>query len=443
MALTFRAGIHPPDKKNLSEKKIICELTPKPAIVSIPLSQHIGKPAVPCVAVGDKVRPGQLIAKADGIISADIFASIAGEVTGIKELPALNGRCTHIIINGMGADPDNSDPVYFECLKETASPKDIIERIKAAGIVGMGGAGFPTSFKISSADKVDEYVINAAECEPYITCDNRIMIEYPEQFLRGCLLLKRASGAKRAIVAVEENKPDAIIQLKGYIERLNLDVSVAVLKTKYPQGAEKQLIYAVTGKKVGTGKLPNSVNVIVSNVHTALAVYFAVTKGQPLYRRIVTVTGGGIAEPKNIWVPVGTPFSVLTEFAGGYDEERTVKLLSGGPMMGIAIDNLDYAVTKTASCLLFMTEAEAFTGDASACISCGKCARACPMRLMPMYIDAYALVADCKNAEKYGANNCIECGCCSYVCPSKRPLVQSIRLAKKKIAALKSKGGAK
>lgn len=441
MALSFRAGIHPPDKKDASEKKIICELTPQPALVRIPLSQHIGKPARACVSAGEKVRAGQLIAKSDGLISADIFASISGTVTEIKELPAPSGVCAHVIIAADDSSAGMPAAFYFDCLSEAAPKKDIIERITEAGIVGMGGAGFPTGYKISSAGKVDEYIINAAECEPYITCDHRILKDYPEQFLRGCQILKRAADAKKVIVAVEDNKSDAIAQLNGYIKLNGFDVETAVLKTKYPQGAEKQLIYAVTGKKIGVGKLPSSAGVVVSNVHTALSVYFAVTKGQPLHRRILTVSGGGIKNPKNVWAPVGTPFLDIVNFVGGYDAERTVKILCGGPMMGTAIDNLDYPVTKTTSCLLFLTKDEAFTGEPSACIGCGRCARVCPMRLMPMYIDAYSLVSDCKNAEKYGANNCIECGSCTYVCPAKRPLVQSIRLAKKKIARLKGVGG--
>lgn len=430
MPLTFRAGIHPADQKYRSEKQMIGEFPP-PQKVYIPVSQHIGKPARPAVCVGDTVKAGQIIAKSDGIISADIFASVAGKVTEIKDMPTPNGHCAHIVIENDGT----GESVLLKPLPETAKSEELVRRIREAGIVGMGGAGFPTDYKISSATKTEVYIINAAECEPYITCDYRIMLDYTEQFLRGCLILKRAANASRLIIGIEDNKPEAVTRLRGEIERNKFDIEIAELKSKFPQGAEKQIIYAATGKKVAPGKLPSSVGALVSNVHTALSAYFAVTKGQPLYRRVMTVTGGGIKNPANLWVPNGSLYSDIVNYVGGYSEENTVKLLNGGPMTGVAVDHLDYATTKTTGCLLFLTDEEAFTGNPMPCIKCGKCARVCPMRLMPMYIDAYALVGDATMAVKYGARDCIECGCCTYTCPAKRPLVQSIRLAKKKDAA--------
>ena len=430
MPATFIAGIHPPTHKAYSEKQIIREM-PAPQKVYIPLSQHIGKPARVLVSVGDKVKIGQLIAKADGQVSADVFASVGGKVVEIKEMPTANGKCVHVVIENDGS----TDVLLLEPLSESANAQAIIERIRDAGIIGMGGAGFPAAFKLSTAKNINTYVINAAECEPYITCDHRIMLEYTVPFLRGCMLLKRAADAERLIIAIEDNKQDAIAQVMDIIGRENLPIEVMPLGSKYPQGAEKQIIYTVTGHKIAPGKLPSSVGAIVSNVHSALAVYFAVVEGQPCYRRIMTVSGKGIKTPANLWVANGTLFDDIIEFCGGMSQENTVKMISGGPMTGTALAGGLYATAKTTGSLLLLTEDEAFTGESSPCIRCGKCAKACPMRLMPMFIDAYSLVGDITNAVRYGARNCIECGCCAYVCPAKRPLVQSIRLAKRKDAA--------
>ena len=423
---TFRAGIHPPQAKSPSKSEQI-KVMPAPEKVYISLSQHLGKPARECVAVGDKVKAGQKIADADGFISADVFSSVSGTVSAISERETATGYAKHIVI-----DSDNSgDSVEFEPLGDDATADEIKSRLRESGIVGMGGAGFPTAVKLSPQDKVDTFIINAAECEPYITCDYRIMLDYTEQFVRGAVLLGKAAGLKEVIIAAEDNKSDALDKIDTFIANSGLPAKTVRLKSKYPQGAEKQLIYAVTGRKVPVGKLPSSVGVLVDNVHTAFSAYLAVTKGQPLYKRVMTVTGGGIKNPANIWVSGGTTYKDIIEFCGGLSDRETVKMISGGPMMGFAVDSDEISTTKTSSCLLLLTEDEAFTGEPQPCINCGKCAKACPMRLMPMYIDKFALGGDVKNAVKYGAMNCIECGSCAYTCPAKRPLVQSIKRAKK------------
>ncbi len=423
---TFRAGVHPPQSKSPSKSEQI-RVMPAPETVYISLSQHLGKPAVECVAVGETVKAGQKIASADGFISADVFSSVSGKVTAIAERETATGYAKHIVIENDGLN----ECVEFTPLTDP-TPSEIKDRLRESGIVGMGGAGFPTAVKLSPQDKVDTFIINAAECEPYITCDYRIMLDYTEQFVRGAVLLAKAAGLNEVIIAAEDNKTDALEKVDAFIANSSLPVRTVKLKAKYPQGAEKQLIYAVTGRKVPVGKLPSSVGVLVDNVHTALSAYLAVTKGQPLYKRIMTVSGGGIKNPANIWVSGGTTYNKIIEFCGGLSEKETVKMISGGPMMGFAVDSDEISTTKTSSCLLLLTKDEAFTGSPQPCINCGKCAKACPMRLMPMYIDKFALAGDVKNAVKYGALNCIECGSCAYTCPAKRPLVQSIKRAKKR-----------
>ena len=423
--VTFRAGIHPPQSKSPSKDSKI-EVMPAPETVYISLSQHLGKPALPCVEVGQAVKAGQKIGDADGFISSDVFSSVSGTVSAIAERPTATGYAKHIVIQNDG----KNESVEFEPLLDPTAD-EIKSRIRQCGIVGMGGAGFPTSVKLSPQDKIDTFIINAAECEPYITCDYRIMLDYTEQFVRGAVILAKAAGLKEVIIAAEDNKADALNKIDAFIKESGLPAKTVRLKSKYPQGAEKQLIFAVTGRKVPVGKLPASVGVLVDNVHTALSSYLAVTKGQPLYHRIMTVTGGGIKNPANIWVAGGTRYKDIIEFCGGVSEKETVKMISGGPMMGFAVSTDEISTTKTSSCLLMMTDDEAFTGAPQSCINCGRCAKSCPMRLMPMYIDKFALGDDVKKAVKYGALNCIECGCCAYVCPAKRPLVQSVRLAKK------------
>lgn len=427
---TFSRGVHPQANKAMTERKGI-ETVPAPAVVYIPVAQHIGKTATPVVRPGDTVKMGQLIAMEEGKISANIFSSVSGTVKAIEKRATASGRCDHIVIE--------NDGQYVEDRLEPLDNPDraqIIERVRYCGIVGMGGAGFPTEVKLDHKTSVDTFIVNGAECEPYITCDHRIMLEYTDNLIRGALLLAEAAGVRHATFAVEENKPDAIAKLNESIARNNFNAEVVPVVTKYPQGAEKQLIYAVTRRKVPVGKLPAAVGCVVNNVHTALSAYLAVKEGQTLYKRIMTVTGGGVVEPKNVWVSNGTLYADLLAFCGG-EKGDIVKMINGGPMMGVAVAGAEIAATKTTSCLLLLTREEANTAVPGPCINCARCAKVCPMKLMPMFIDACALSGDMDGAVKYGALNCIECGSCAYVCPAKRPLVQSIRLAKKKVREAK------
>lgn len=421
---TFQRGIHPPERKELSRDCAI-EIMPPPRIVKIPLSQHIGAECMPLVRTGDPVKKGQLIGSSDKTMSAGVFASVSGTVVGFESIrTAPGGNVGHVVIENDFAETE-------ERLSELRdpSPLDIVERIREAGIVGMGGASFPLTVKLTPPKNkpIDILVINAAECEPYITCDDRVMREYPEQFAEGCRLLGRALKAERIVVGIEENKPEAIEVLRAVT-----DLELCVLKTKYPQGAEKQLIYAVTGRKVPAGGLPMDVGVVVDNVHTAFSTYRAVREGKTCYERVMTVSGDAVANPKNLWVRTGTPYEDLLDYCGGLKEEA-VKIVSGGPMMGFAQYDLKPCTAKATSALLFLTEGELNTEKPSACINCARCHRACPMNLMPMYIDASIRADDPEGAKRYGAMNCMECGCCTYVCPAKRPIIQSIRLAKRLI----------
>lgn len=421
---TFRRGVHPRENKSATRDRAI-EIMPAPDEVLIPLSQHVGAMTTPVVQAGDRVLRGQLIATSDKYLSADVFSSVTGEVVGFEGKQNATGMLVpHVRIR-------NDRGVEEASFSELAdpSPEEIVERVRAAGITGMGGASFPLHVKLSPPKdkKIDTLVINGAECEPYLTCDYRIMLERAEEVADGILLLARALGAEKVLVGVEDNKPDAAETLRAQGK-----FSVVLLKTKYPQGAEKQLIYALTKRKVPDGGLPMDVGCVVSNIQTALATSEACRKGKPLYERVLTVSGGAVAHPKNLLVPTGTSCREVVDFCGGVLEEP-VKIISGGPMMGFAMSDLEPSVTKGTSGILLLTGRELNLAPVRPCINCGRCRDACPMNLMPMYIDNYSIAGDLETAKRYGAMSCIECGSCAYSCPSKRPLVQSIRLAKKKI----------
>lgn len=425
MLRTFRHGTHPPANK--FTKDLPFEEFPIPETLYVSLSQHIGAPAKAVVAVGDHVDEGQLIGEAGGFVSAPVFAPVSGIVKGFVKLPtATGGEAEHIKIE--------NDNLYTKVtLPPLAKPQkeDILQRVKDAGIVGMGGATFPTHVKLAPKDKVDTLIINAAECEPYITCDYRLLLEYTGAIFKGVEYLMTALDVKEAYIGVEANKPEAINLLAQTAPQ---NIKIVKLKTKYPQGAEKQLIYAITGRVVPTGGLPAQVGCVVCNTHTAFAVERAVEFGETLYKRAMTVSGNGVEKKGNFFVRTGTTYQFIYDTCrGSVDEEATKKVISGGPMMGFAQANLKPASTKGTSSLLFLTEKEFSTYEQTQCINCGRCIQHCPMQLMPRDIEKAVTKKNFEESFKLGVMNCIECGVCSYSCPAKKPLVQAMRLAKKEI----------
>lgn len=434
--LTFQGGIHPYDGKELSKDKPIKAVLPKGDLV-YPLSQHIGAPAKPIVEKGEHVLTGQKIAEAGGFVSAPIYATVSGTVKAIEPRRVVTGdNVMSIIIENDGL----YEEVEYPAVKplEEMSREEIIERIKEAGIVGMGGAGFPTFIKLSpkEPDKIDYVIANCAECEPYLTSDYRRMIEEPEKLVKGLKVSLRLFENARGILAVEDNKPDCIEILKK-LTKDEPKISVKALKTKYPQGAERQIIYAATGRAINSTMLPADAGCVVNNVDTVVAIYHAIYEGKPLMNRIVTVTGDAVADPRNFIVRIGTNYHELIEEAGGF-KTPPVKIISGGPMMGFGIFDLDVPTTKTASALLCLTQDDVSRMEPSACINCGRCVEACPSRLVPSMLADYAEHYEEEQFLSHEGLECVECGCCSFVCPAKRPLTQSIesmrkiQLAKKK-----------
>ncbi len=426
---TFRYGIHPEERKHLSKDAPVVKIEAG-EFVRIPLSQHIGAPAEAVVRPGDRVKAGTLVGKASAIVSANIFSSVSGEVVAVESGETITGgRCMHVVVK-------NDFEYAEERLEPLTSParEDIIKRAREAGIVGMGGAAFPFDVKLSVKNPIATLLINGSECEPYITADYRLMLEKAEGVLRGVRLVAAALGAAETVIGVEANKRDAYEALK---KAAGDDVRVELLKTKYPQGGEKQLIYALTGKKVPAGKLPGDIGCIVTNAQTAYALYEAVDLGKPLYERVVTVSGLAVAKPGNYFVKTGMTFAELADAAGVC--AQYVKAVQGGPMMGISMHSLRPSVTKSSGALLLLTEDEIRSIAPTPCINCARCASVCPMSLMPMKIDALILKDMVNEAKAYHPELCIECGCCAYVCPAKRPLVQSQRLAKKLIRSAGAK----
>ena len=427
----FFGGAHVPDRKSLAKDAPIEEL-PEPQEVTIALLQSLGKPAIACVSVGDTVAKGQLIAKADGAISSDVFASISGTVTEIKALDNECGRQdTFIVIKGDGSGktqylPPLSDP----------SPEQIVERVREAGIVGLGGAGFPTAVKLKPRTPVDTFIINGSECEPYLTCDHRVMIEFTEEVARGARYIAKALGVSKIMIGIEKNKPDCIAAFEKFD-----DIQVVALRKIYPMGGEKQLIYSATGRKVGYGQLPADVGVVVNNVATCLSVCEAIEQGKPDVDSILTVSGESITRPANVKVPIGTSIAYIVEQCGG-EKSAPKKVVLGGPMTGVAIKSYDLFVKKTTSGILLLSEKEAAAEEPTPCLNCGLCADHCPMHLMPMNTAFYSSAGDIDSAVKLsGTMYCIECGVCEYVCPAKRPLIQAIRKTKAAVRAASRKGG--
>lgn len=435
--LTFNGGIHPYDGKDLSKDKPIKAVLPKGDLV-YPLSQHIGAPAKPIVEKGDHVLTGQKIAEAGGFVSAPIYATVSGTVKAIEPRRVVTGDSVMSIIV-------ENDGLYEEVKYSERKPleemtrEEIIECVKEAGIVGMGGAGFPTFIKLSpkEPEKIDYVIANCAECEPYLTSDYRRMLEEPEKLVGGLKVSLKLFENARGILAVEDNKPDCIEKLKELVKD-EPRISVKELKTKYPQGAERQIIYATTGRAINSSMLPADAGCVVNNVDTVVAIYHAVIEGKPLMNRIVTVTGDAIANPQNFIVRIGTNYHELVEEAGGFKQEP-VKIVSGGPMMGFALFGLDVPTTKTASALLCLTEDEVSRMESSACINCGRCVEVCPGRVVPKLLAVAAANGDEETFLAHDGMECCECGCCSFVCPAKRHLTQNIKSMRKLLLAKKKK----
>jgi len=435
---TFRGGTHPAEGKHLTAgKPIEPALTPK--TVTLPLRQHIGDPCEPLVAVGDCVKLGQRIGERTDGLSAPVHASVSGTVTAITVAPhPVEGQGPAIVIENDGlyaaAEPGASgDPAAMR-------PPDIVRAVYAAGIVGMGGAAFPTHAKLTppAGKPVDTVILNGAECEPYLTADHRLMLEHPDEIIFGLKAIMRAVGARSGYIGIENNKADAIRAMLAAAAG-EKSITVARLRTKYPQGAEKQLITALTKLEVPSGGLPYDVGIVVNNVGTAVAVAAALKTGRPLIERVVTVTGTIVREPKNLLVKIGTPFGDLLAQCGG-TTEAPAKVLAGGPMMGIAQYTLSVPVIKGTAGIVVLSAAEAAAPPESSCIRCGRCSEACPMRLQPLTLNALAVKGDYAACRAANVLDCIECGNCSYVCPAKRRLLESIRTAKAVINAGEKEG---
>lgn len=429
---TFKGGTHPYEGKELSMSTPIEVMEPGEELV-FSMSQHIGAPATPVVAVGDTVKMGQIIGEASGFISANIVSSVSGEVKKIEpRLLSSGAKATCVVIandgqyepvEGLGEDRD-----YTSLSKE-----EIRQIIKDAGIVGMGGAGFPTNVKVTPKNEADiDYVIvNGAECEPYLTSDYRLMLERAEDLVQGLRVLVSLFDKAKGVIAIEDNKPEAIAKLQ-YLVQDDPKLEVKVLKTKYPQGAERQIIYVVTGRSINSKKLPADAGCIVDNVQTVLAVYDAVCKCKPSMSRVMTLTGDAMAKPQNYEVKFGMSHAEVLEKAGGLKNDAE-KLISGGPMMGMAMYDLNTPITKTSSSILAMTKDEVAACEPTNCIRCGRCSTVCPSHLVPQMMAQAAERNDLEYFEKINGMECYECGSCTFVCPAKRRLTQIFKQARRAV----------
>ena len=435
MKLTFKGGIHPYEGKELTMDKDVIEYVPKGDMV-YPLSQHIGAPAKAVVKKGDRVLVGQLIAEAGGFVSANIHSSVSGTVKAVEpRLTASGSKVNSIVIEN---DNQFEEIEYVKNEKPLAelTKEEILEAIKNAGVVGMGGAGFPTNVKLSpkNADEIDYIIVNASECEPYLSSDYRRLLDETDKVIEGLRLALAIFPKAKGIIAVEDNKPKAIQKLKEVLGN-DPDIKVNSMKTKYPEGAERLLIFANTGRYINSKMLPADAGCIVHNVDTVYSICEAVRQGKPLIQRLVTVTGDAITEPGNYLVRIGTSFAELIEAAGGFLQDPE-KIIAGGPMMGKALMNLDVPVCKGSSGLLLMSEKESRRAEPQPCIRCAKCVGVCPMGLNPTLLMNATEFQNWELAEKNYITDCIECGSCSYTCPANRPLLDQIRLGKGKVMGI-------
>jgi len=433
-----KGGIHPDEHKELTEGLAI-EVMPPPSQVVLPLSMHFGAIAKPTVKKKQEVQEGEEIAVVEKALGASIHSSVTGVVKAIEPRPhPTMVRCDAVIID---RDPEAPPRQYESEDWRKLSREQLLARVKNAGIVGMGGAGFPTYVKLSPPPnaKIDTLVLNGAECEPYLTTDHRLMLEYPEKIIEGAKIILKILGIKQGIIGIELNKPDAINTMNKAAQQLagkdDDVIKVQGMDVKYPQGSEKQLIYSLTKRSVPGGGLPFDVGIIVQNISTTLAVFEAATMQKPVYEKVATFSGRALHRQANLQVKVGTLLSDVVNYLGGAKD--VVKIVSGGPMMGFAISSLDVPVTKTTSGVLFLNSSETDLGEFGPCIHCGWCMEACPMGLSPKEVALYVEAGRGHLTEKFGIFDCFECGCCAYVCPAKRPLVQFARLAK---IAIKKRG---
>ena len=432
--LTFKGGVHPYDGKKLTCDKSVITLLPGEELV-FPLSQHIGAPAKPVVKKGDYVLEGTLIAEASGFVSANIHSSVSGTVKAIEpRYVATGGKVESIIVENDGK---------YESIDYKANIKEVstmtADDIRNAGIVGMGGAGFPTNVKLSpkNPEQIDTIIVNGAECEPYLTSDYRRMIDNPEYIVEGLKIILKLFEKAKGYIAIEDNKPEAINKLSELVKGEER-IFVKPVKTKYPQGGERTLVYAITKRQLNSKKLPADVGCIVSNIDTVYSIYEAIVLGMPLTKRIVTVTGDGIEEPNNFLVRFGTNYRELLDKCTNLVEEGG-KFISGGPMMGFAMSSLDVPVVKGSSSLLVFKKDIVSSIEESPCIRCGKCIEVCPGRIMPAIVSDFAKRGDVESFVKYNGMECCECGCCSYICPAKRHLTQNIKTMRKQVLASRKK----
>jgi len=432
-----KGGVHPAENKISADSPI--KKLKLPEQVAIPVDQHMGAPAKPLVSKGDKVRTGQKIAESAGFISTNIHSSVSGTVLKIDKVMDTTGyKQAAIIIKVEGDEWDESIDRSEDIVREfTAGPEDIVKKVLESGIVGLGGATFPTHVKLSvpKGKKADVFILNGAECEPYLTSDHRMMLEKGEELLTGMEIIMKALDVNKAYIGIENNKPDAIRHLEK-IAADHKDIEVCALKTKYPQGGEKQLIKTLTGREVPSGGLPVDVGAVVHNVGTTFAVYEAVQKNKPLFERVVTVTGTGISGPSNFLVRIGTPVSALIEAAGGLPADCG-KVINGGPMMGKALNTIDVPVTKGTSGILVIDSKGSNRREVQNCIRCARCVSVCPLGLEPYLLMSLAERSLWERCEQENILDCMECGSCSYTCPSARPLLDHIRLGKATIINLR------